>query len=220
MEKEKLILKVLVGSRAHGLANEDSDYDYRGVFVAKTTELLKLNSKVKSTHWIEGNNDDTTWELSHFLHLSIQSNPTILETYVSPVVEWGDWGEELRGLFPYVWSPKRALDAFIGYGHNQRKKFLDNKDSRPHKYAAAYLRVLYNLHELLTTGTFNVNLTGTPIYETVKRFKEGNYEIGEVISETKKWEDLANEAFKDIEPKEPDIDLLNEFLLKVRKEYW
>jgi predicted nucleotidyltransferase len=32
----KQILKVLVGSRAHDLYTEDSDYDYRGVFIYPT----------------------------------------------------------------------------------------------------------------------------------------------------------------------------------------
>ena len=65
--ENKLILKTVVGSRAHGLANPDSDYDYRGVFIAPTSELLKLNVRVKDTKWIEGNKDDTTYEIGKFL---------------------------------------------------------------------------------------------------------------------------------------------------------
>ncbi|MBI2020193.1 nucleotidyltransferase domain-containing protein [Candidatus Daviesbacteria bacterium] len=39
---QTLILKVLVGSKAHGLANKDSDTDYRGVFVESTSEILAM----------------------------------------------------------------------------------------------------------------------------------------------------------------------------------
>jgi predicted nucleotidyltransferase len=37
---KNIILKVLVGSRAHGLANEQSDYDSRSVYVTSTKEIL------------------------------------------------------------------------------------------------------------------------------------------------------------------------------------
>mgnify|MGYP001501964861 CR=1 FL=1 len=43
------ILKVLVGSRAHGLSTETSDYDYRGVFVQPTETILSLGGKVQTT---------------------------------------------------------------------------------------------------------------------------------------------------------------------------
>ena len=48
------ILKVLVGSRAHGLARPDSDYDYRGVYVTPTRELFSLRHKLKDKTWVEG----------------------------------------------------------------------------------------------------------------------------------------------------------------------
>ena len=52
MKKDKIeILKVLVGSRAHGLADEDSDYDYRGVYVNATTDILSIGHKYKGNHW-------------------------------------------------------------------------------------------------------------------------------------------------------------------------
>jgi len=48
MDKDKkIILKVLVGSRAHGLANKDSDYDYRAVYVLPTSKILSLGYKYK-----------------------------------------------------------------------------------------------------------------------------------------------------------------------------
>ena len=41
------ILRVLVGSRAHGLAQPDSDYDYRSVIRYETRDLLALGPKPK-----------------------------------------------------------------------------------------------------------------------------------------------------------------------------
>lgn len=214
----KQILKVLVGSQAHGLSNEDSDFDYRGVFVVPTNDILSLGGHKTNTNWIQGQVDDTSWELSHFLMLATKSNPSILETFLAPVEEMTPEGKELRELFQYVWSSQGVRDAFLGYGHNQRKKFLEGKDERPDKYACAYARVLYNAYELLTTGTFTTNMMETPVGEVCKRFKYGFYEsIGEVIDHCKTWEDKVEKAFKEYPKKETDIDKVNEFLIKVRK---
>lgn len=216
----KKILKVLVGSRAHGLHNESSDYDYRGVFVIPTSELLQLGPVKKHTSWIQGNIDDTSWELGKFLHLSSKCNPTILETFLSPVIEETEEGKELRALFPYVWNSTDVKNAFIGYGLNQRKKFFKNQDNRAPKYATAFLRTLYNAHQLLTTGTFTINITESPIFEQLKRFKAGDYEIGEVIQTCYEWQTKVELAYKANPNKKADLGKINEFLLKIRKNNW
>jgi hypothetical protein len=229
MDNKHQILKVLVGSRAHGLATPESDYDYRGVFVVPTVEILKLGGHTEQTNWIEGKEDNTSWEIGHFLNMAVHCNPTILETFLAPLCEEhmvknklhkSDLGVQLRELFPYVWNSKDVMNAFIGYGHNQRKKFLDNKDQREAKYATAYLRVLYNAWELLSTGTFSSNMKETSIFKTLKRFKNKEYQIGEVIQTCFDWEEEVRKAYKENPDKKTNIEPVNEFLLKVRKEYW
>ena len=117
-----------MGSHAHGLAIETSDYDYRGVFVAPTRDFFSLGGKPVDTNWIEGEKeDDTSWEIGHFLKLAIHSNPSILEVFVAPVVESTPEGEQLRALFPYVWSSKKVYNSFLGYSKNQQKKMLEYK---------------------------------------------------------------------------------------------
>jgi len=217
------ILKVIVGSQAHGLANPNSDYDYRGVFVIPTQDFFTLGSKeLQHTSWIEGNEDDTSWEVGKFLNLATHCNPTILETFLAPTVpvpiQNAIWGLELQKLFPYVWNSKGVKDAFIGYGLNQRKKFFDNKDNRAPKYATAYLRVLYNAWELLSTGTFSVNMEKSPIYDTLKKYKAGDYTPGDVIDKCFYWETQVLDAYKKNPNKETDLEPVNKFLIKIRKE--
>jgi predicted nucleotidyltransferase len=79
----KQILKVLVGSRAHDLYTEDSDYDYRGVFIYPTREILALRPPKDQTSWLEGKTDDTSWELHKFLVMACQCNPSVLEVFKS-----------------------------------------------------------------------------------------------------------------------------------------
>lgn len=228
------ILKVLVGSQAHGLATPQSDYDYRGVFVIPTTELLKLGVKNSSTSWIEDKDDDTSWEVGHFLNLAVRSNPTILETFLAPrmIYMTGEehrndkLGRELQELFPYVWNSEGVLKSFLGYGKNQRVKFFENKDKRASKYAVAYLRTLYQGWELLTKGTFTIRVADTEIGEALKYWKSlgvGDFpenEVGYVIETCYKWENKLKKAYEDNPNKETNTDAVNEFLLKVRKEFW
>jgi len=219
----KDILKVIVGSHAHGLANEKSDIDYRGVFVNPTSEILSIGSHGDETRWIEGNEDDTSWEVGKFLLMATKCNPTVLEVFLAKTaqeVHISIYGLELQRLFPYVWNSQYVKDAFIGYGLNQRKKFFDNKDSRAPKYATAYLRTLYNAYELLSTGTFNVNLMETPVYEQCKRFKAGDYTPGEIINECFKWETMVLKAYKEHPDKKTNLEPINEYLLSVRKAFW
>jgi predicted nucleotidyltransferase len=218
----KIILKTLVGSHAHGLAGPDSDRDYRGVFVLPTSDILSLGNRKMQTSWTDGTDDDTSWEIGHFLMLATKCNPTILETFLAPITESNEDGLRMRELFPHLWNSHAVRDAFIGYGLNQRKKMLENKEKRDHKYAAAYLRTLYNAHELLTTGTFNIRIADTEVGETVRAFKstKEGLKYGEVIDVCRLWEEKVRVAFEANPDKQTNIEPVNEFLLDMRKKYW
>ena len=216
------ILKVLVGSQAHGLATPESDFDYRGVFIVPTQDILSLDTTVKQTNWIEGRDDDTSWELSHFLKLATKCNPTILETFLSPVIESTEDGQRLRDIFPHVWNSVDVRNAFIGYGLNQRKKMLEDKDGKSAKFAVAYLRTLLNAAELLQTGTFTIRVGDMDhgLGDMFKRIKAGNFEYGYIIDTTRKWEKVVRDAFDQNPDKKTDMVAVNEFLLDMRKKYW
>ena len=174
------ILKVLVGSRAHGLNDKDSDFDYRAVYVDPTSEILKIGHNYKGSSWCEGKEDNTAYEIGHFLHLAMKCNPTILEMFKAPVVSSNEHGQELREIFQYVWNPQDAFNAFVGYGLNQRKKFLDKKDDRQNKFACAYIRTLVNLLSLLMDGDFKLEV-GKLIKPYLLKYRNGEYRVGEVI---------------------------------------
>lgn len=217
---KKIILKTLVGSRAHGLHHEDSDYDFRGVFINSTSELLSLGNKNHTVSWVEGREDETSYELSHFLHLATKSNPSILEVLASPIQEITSEGEELRALFPYLWNSKDVYNAFIGYGHNQRKKFIENKDNRTFKYSVAYIRVLLLAEELLTKGTMTVHIQGSDIKNMLLEIKAGFMNKGFVIDKAEELEARVKIAYEANPNKETDLDRVNDYLLKVRKNNW
>jgi len=214
------ILKVLVGSHAHGLATAESDYDYRAVFAQPTSEILGLGHKAQNNQWIEGDIDNTSYEVGHFLFLATKSNPTILETFHAPVHARLVKGAELIDLFPKVWDSTAALNAFKGYGYNQRKKFLDNKDQRANKYAVAWLRTLILAHELFTEGTMTLDVTGHAEYEVLWEWKQGFWRLGDVMNKTNEWIEKVDAAYEKSTKQEPDMKAVNGFLLDLRKEFW
>jgi hypothetical protein len=220
-----VILRVLVGSQAHGLADAKSDADYRGVYVMSTAEMFRLGFKYQAMRWLEdlpdetvGAKDETLWEVGQFLFLAVLCHPLILEALQAPVVGSTRWGDELRDLWPFIWDPRRAYEAFTGYALNQRKKMLEKKDARPAKYAAAHIRVLYNLCELLETGRFTVRIADTPVGKTIADVKAGRYRLGDVIELGQHWLDEADRRLKGCR-RRADPTRVDDYLVRIRKAF-
>jgi predicted nucleotidyltransferase len=218
MNGEHTILKVLVGSQAHGLAEPASDADSRSVFVIPTAEMFRLGFKYQPARWIKGPEDEAAWEVGRFLSLAIQCHPLILEAFLAPVLYADAWGTELRTLFPVVWSPQQASASFLGYGENQRRKLLEKKDGRPEKYAAAYLRVLHNLLELLQTGTFTVRIAETEVGNIIARAKAGHLRTGEVIDLAEAWTQETSRLLAHC-THQPDFSRVDEYLVRIRRAF-
>lgn len=184
MEGRMEILRVLIGSRAHGLARDDSDYDYRAVHIDPLRSIVKdeltVGGKHTATSMGEGQ-DFVSYEIGHFLKLAMKCNPSILEVFKAPVVSettytFPDWpntrlreqwhadslplGAELRLLFPFVWSGAGVHGAFLGYAKNQVRKLMDDTEGpRASKYALAALRAVVQAEQLLVTGDLSVEIS-------------------------------------------------------------
>lgn len=225
----KIILKVLCGSRAYGLEDSESDFDYHGVYVVPTSKLLSLGPRIRETAWIEGEDmDNTGWELKHFLQMAVNCNPTVLETFVAPIDYSTEEGITLRTMFPFCLARKRIYDAFRGYASNQRKKMFEPTGGklggqRMAKAAIAYIRSLYHGTELLMRGTYNPRITNTELREFLLSLKSNPNDIpyGAVIDCAMDWEQQIRWAFEQSTiPHEPNMEAINEFLLETRKRNW
>src|SRR5689334_6322099 len=53
VQSDHTILRVLVGSHAHGLAGPESDKDFRSVFAMPTMEMFRLGFKYRGTRMMK-----------------------------------------------------------------------------------------------------------------------------------------------------------------------
>ena len=82
---DRVILKVVIGSRAYGLETEASDTDYRGVYLPPAELHWSLFGVPEQLE-----NDaaqECFWELQKFLTLALKANPNVFEVLYSPLVE-------------------------------------------------------------------------------------------------------------------------------------
>ncbi|SCF72075.1 hypothetical protein GA0115259_101525 [Streptomyces sp. MnatMP-M17] len=117
-----------MGSRAFGLATEESDTDRRGVFAAPAR--LYWHFEKPPTH-VEGPAPEQfSWELERFCSLALRTNPNVLECLHSPLVERLDeTGRELLALRDAFLS-RHAHETFVRYAVGQRGKL--EADVRQH----------------------------------------------------------------------------------------
>lgn len=220
MNKKYQILKVIVGSQAHGTATEDSDTDYRGVYIEPTSQLVARGYKSKGVSWVEGETEDqTSYELANFINLALQGHPNILEMFVAPIKECNEDGKELRDLFVAIWDAEKVYSAFRNYSNNRRKNIF-NAENRHVAVKSGYcaIRVLINLIALLKNNSFQLHIY-KDYMEDLKAIKEGKWTTGEIIDYMSKLEIEANLALQE-NRHIGDTKKVEEFYLKMRKKYW
>jgi len=116
--ERNLILKVVCGSRAHGLATEQSDTDTRGVCIPPARFLLGLSRFEQ--HESEGR-DHVIFALAKFVRLALQGNPNIIETLFGDpgdVLHVDEHGQRLLGARRLFLS-RRVGERFAGYARAQ-----------------------------------------------------------------------------------------------------
>jgi len=153
---KRTIFLALSGSRAYGFSNPDSDYDYRGIVIppldtyvgikdkfeqAVSKELWKQFTKpISSQDLVSEGADMQVYELSKFVRLAAQCNPSIIEIlftdpsfYVEPPHPVMDHLLYNKNLF----LSKQAKARFCGYALSQlnrikrHKKWIDDPPTAP-----------------------------------------------------------------------------------------
>jgi predicted nucleotidyltransferase len=215
------ITKVLVGSRLHGLHNENSDYDYRGIHMHPLKEVLSPFKTLKNTSWIEGDVDNTSYELADFCKQATHGNATILEVFFSDqIINDSDIAQTMRANWQKFIDTDRFVMASRGYASNQLNKMqlfddIGVKDQpRTSKFAIAYCRVLWQAAMFLETGEFPCQITDPLLRDFLLKLKAGWREdyLPECTELFAQLQGRVSEAWKTAPKLKPDIPWIEEFL--------
>jgi len=157
--REHTIYAAVIGSRAFGLATDESDTDSRGVFVAPTEAFWSLN---KPPRHVDGPEPEWfSWEVERFCELALKANPNLLEVLHSSLpIRCTDLGEELLELRPAFLS-QLVFQTYSGYALSQFKKLeadLRRQGAPKWKHVMHLLRLLLAGEQLLRTGELAIDV--------------------------------------------------------------
>lgn len=219
--RTQVITKVLVGSRLHGLHSELSDYDYRGIHILDLKDVLSPFKTLKNTHWLEGDQDNTSYELADFCKQAIHGNATILEVFFSnEIIETSSTADVMRAEWQKFIDSDKFVMASRGYAANQLNKMqlfddIGIKDQRrTAKFAIAYCRVLWQCAEFLKTGQFKCRIDEGDLKDFLLMLKSGwsdDY-IPEATERFVKLQAEVTQAWKSAPKMKPDIKWIEEFI--------
>ena len=231
-EKVTVLAKVVVGSRLHGLENPDSDWDYRGIHIAPLKSVLSPFKTLKNTTWIEGDEDNTSYELADFCKSAVHGNATILEVFFSDQVKSTSPAHtEMIENWKKFMDTHKFIMASRGYAHNQWKKFYNFEDvgvngqERTAKFAVAFLRVMWQCEQFLLTGEFKCNLKDSDLFPLLKEIKPLSVaeitpylpKIVEAMSNMNMRVSVA-ESKTQFGDMKPDLDWIENFIYRTYKE--
>lgn len=230
-----IILRVLIGSQAHGLADENSDTDYREVFVTPTDRLLAVGVSKPKDAWSaddKAGDDEAGWEVAKIIHMAMHGHPNSVEVFYAPddtstLVERDGLanrhGRLLRALAPNIIPRELFVNGALGYANNCKVKLLQG--DRRKKWAATYLRSIIACKYMLKTGVMPIRVDEGPFtreeYDGIVEARAGDLSDGYVID----WGDRVEREIKVLGveskalPDEPNIEMANEFIREIRRDY-
>lgn len=218
----KQLTKVVVGSRLHGLETPESDWDFRGIHMSPLKDVLSPFKKNKNTSWIEGEIDDTSYELADFCKQATKGNATILEVFFSDqIIETTPIADRMRENWEKFMDTNHFINASRGYAHNQLNKMnLFEPDARTPKFAVAYARVMWQCIKFLEDGVFYCKVdsddVGFDLYEV-----KNNWNDEMIIPLQQLFTDLNARltlAHSKAEMMSPDIDWIENFIYEAYNE--
>jgi len=214
---DHVIYRCIVGSRAYGLDNANSDIDRRGIYLPPAQMHWSLYGIPEQL-----DNKDTEecyWEIQKFLILALKANPNVLECLYTPLVETvTPLAEELLAIRS-IFLSKLVYQTYNGYVMSQFKKLeqdLRNQGTIKWKHAMHLIRLLLSGVKILKEGFVPVR---------IEQYRE---QLLAIRNKQMSWEEVDNwrlslhqefdQAFATSHlPERPDYEKANAFLIKARR---
>ncbi len=138
-----VIYRCVVGSRAYGLDDENSDTDRRGIYLPPAQVHWSLYGIPEQLENKE--TQECYWELQKFLILALKANPNVLECLYTPLVETVAPVAESLLAMRSIFLSQLVYQTYNSYVISQFKKMeqdLRTKGSVKWKHAMHLIRLL------------------------------------------------------------------------------
>ncbi len=214
---ECVIYRCIVGSRAYGLDDANSDIDRRGIYLPPAQMHWSLYGVPEQLDTPE--TEECYWELQKFLILALKANPNVLECLYTPLVETAsELAQELlamRGVF----LSQLVYQTYNGYVMSQFKKLeqdLRNQGTIKWKHAMHLIRLLLSGIKILEAGFVPVSVESNR--QQLLAIRQGEMPWEEVNAWRLSLHQKFDAAFAVTHlPERPDYEQANAFLIRARR---
>jgi hypothetical protein len=214
-----IIYRCQVGSKAFGLASDDSDDDLRGIYLPPARLQWSLRRLPEQREFADGQQDEVYWELEKFLRLALKANPNVLETLWTPLVLLADeTAQELRGIREAFLS-KHVYKTYSGYVLSQFRRmanaFKDKGTYKP-KHAMHLIRLLHSGIAALQTGEIRIDVAEHR--NELLHIRNDGLPFDEVKRRALELDEQFQRAFERTAlPEQPDYRRVDDFLIRARR---
>lgn len=241
------IIRVTVGSGAHGMAIEGrDDNDEMGVYIQTKEQILGLEpsanhytsrTKPAGVRSEPGDTDLIIYSLRKYMRLAIQGNPSVLILLYSKgsnILTNTMFGKELQSLAPSIIS-KDVGHRFLGYLDGQKKKLLGlekqgRMPSRPElieqfgydtKFASHAVRLGLQGIQMVTTGTLTFPMKPIDV-EMCMQIKRGEVDYKSAMAcidwtRSRLFDCMEKE---NVLPDAPNMAIINDWMCHTHIAHW
>ena len=214
---KRVIYRCVIGSRAYGLEDDQSDTDRRGIYLPPAELHWSLYGVPEQLENEE--TQEAYWELQKFIVLALKANPNVLECLNSPIVEFvTPLAEELLAMREAFLS-KLVFQTYSGYVASQFKKMqtdVRNQGRVKWKHVMHLIRLLISGIDVLREGKVTVEVGEQR--EQLLEIKRGEVPFAEADAWRKRLQVELEQAFQqNTLPDRPDYERVNAFLIHARK---
>lgn len=212
-----VIYRCVVGSKAFGLDDANSDTDRRGIYLPPATvhwSMFGVPEQIESK-----DTEECYWALRKFLMLALKANPNILECLFTPLVEYrSELASELLSI-RRIFLSKLVYQTYNGYVMSQFKKLeqdLRSAGAVKWKHAMHLIRLLLQGIEILREAHLIVPVSAHRA--KLLAIKNAELDWREVGEWRVRLHREFDEAFARTNlPENPDYGRANEFLIRARR---
>ncbi|HTN76666.1 MAG TPA: nucleotidyltransferase domain-containing protein [Pirellulaceae bacterium] len=214
---ERVILRCVIGSRAYGLDDEQSDTDRRGIYLPPAELHWSLYGVPEQLE--NEATQEAYWELQKFLVMALKANPNVLECLYTPLVETvTPLAAELLAMRASFLS-RLVYQTFNGYVMSQFKKMqtdIRNQGQVKWKHVMHLIRLL--LSGITTLREGHVPVPVGEHREQLLAIKAGQLPWAEVEAWRLALHQEFDQAFAQTTlPEKPDYERANALLIKARR---